>query len=283
MRLLRCRDDMKTTAKQFHAGFTLVEAVIVIAITGIIAAVVAVFIRAPVQGYFDSAARAELTDVADTALRRMTRDIRLALPNSIRIGSDGSGNQYIEFLITESGGRYLDESDNPGPGSNILDFSTPSLKFDVIGPPPVVVAGNYVVVYNLGPGMNPADAYQGGNRALVSSVLGNTITLASNPFAAQSPSMRSPGRRFQVVTTPVTYGCINNTLTRYWGYPISAAQSSPPAGSTSALLATQVTGCAFSYANLSNIRSGLVGVSLTLQRNGESITLFQQAHVDNTP
>ena len=53
------------------AGFTLVEAIIVIVITGILAAIVAVFIRAPVDGYFDSVRRAELTDTADVALRRL--------------------------------------------------------------------------------------------------------------------------------------------------------------------------------------------------------------------
>jgi len=51
-----------------QVGFTLIEAIIVIAITGIVAAAVAMFIRLPVQGYVDSAARAELTDIADTAL-----------------------------------------------------------------------------------------------------------------------------------------------------------------------------------------------------------------------
>src|SRR5699024_3808677 len=86
-------------------GLTLIEAIIVMVITGIIAAVVAVFIRAPVQGYVDSVQRAELSDVADTALRRMTRDLRRALPNSVRISTDG---QAVEFLLTKSGGRYLD-------------------------------------------------------------------------------------------------------------------------------------------------------------------------------
>lgn len=276
---------MTKITKRIHTGFTLVEAVVVIAITGIIASMVAVFIRAPVQAYFDSVARAELTDVADTALRRMARDLRLALPNSIRTGTDGSGNQYMEFLLTSTGGRYLDEEDSP-PAGEILDFNdSTKIQFDVIGPPPVIAPGNHVVVYNLGPGLDPADAYQGGNRALVNSISGNTVTLASNPFAAQSPSMRSPGRRFQVVTTPVTYGCIGNTITRYWGYPIGGAQPLPPAGAglQTALLATGVSGCAFSYASLANVRSGLAGISITLQRNNETITLFQQVHVDNTP
>ncbi|MFA6270798.1 MAG: type II secretion system protein, partial [Candidatus Paceibacterota bacterium] len=76
------------------AGFTLVEAVVAIVITGILAGIVAVFIASPVQGYVDSVRRAELTDAADVALRRMMRDIRLALPNSLRVTSAG-GVDYI--------------------------------------------------------------------------------------------------------------------------------------------------------------------------------------------
>ena len=66
-----------------NCGFTLIEAIVVIVITGIIASMVAVFIRTPVDGYLDAERRAGLTDIADTAVRRMARDIRLALPNSV--------------------------------------------------------------------------------------------------------------------------------------------------------------------------------------------------------
>jgi MSHA biogenesis protein MshO len=299
--------NMLSPHTKFEQGFTLVEAVIVIAITGIIAGMIALFIRLPVQGYVDSAARAELTDAADAALRRMTRDLRLALPNSIRRASSG-GNQYIEFLLTKTGGRYLAEEDSAVAG-NILSFMDNSkLTFDVVGTMPLdsqtIAAGDFIVVYNLGPGFDPADAYNctGSpvvcNRAQVASTAGNIITLSSNPFANQpAPAMTSPGRQFQVVTSPVTYACnpAAGTLTRYWGYPIIQAQpidaSAVPLDSAShALLASGVTACDFSYDNivgsLASQRSGLVGVSLTMRTanaGGDKITMFQQVHVDNTP
>ncbi|MGH8806736.1 MAG: prepilin-type N-terminal cleavage/methylation domain-containing protein [Noviherbaspirillum sp.] len=288
-----------------QSGFTLVEAVIVIVITGIIGAVVAVFIRAPVQGYIDSAARAELTDKADTALRRIARDLRLALPNSVRVAADG---KYLELLLTKTGGRYLAEEDQPA-GGNVLKFGTAvncattpaDCQFDVVGQMPIgapqtIVADDSIVVYNLGPDLeagNPANAYGGGNRALVTSVNGNTITIATNPFAAQGPPMSSPSQRFQVVSTPVTYFCDGSDaggsgqLVRYWNYAIQSAQpTAQPPGSASALLATGVQSCRFDYAGLANIQSGLVGLQISMQTpdsNSGTVTLSHQVHVDNTP
>lgn len=270
-------------------GFTLVEAVIVISITGIIAAAVAVFIRMPVQGYIDSAARAALSDEADTTLRRMARDIRLALPNSIRIDTSGV---YLELLLTASGGRYLAEEDDPTAGQ-ILDFNnTGTLTFDVVSTTPTIAARNSIVVYNLGPGLDPANAYCASatgcnNRAVVSSIAASPdvpnatrVTLLANPFPS---ALRSPSYRFQVVTTPVTYGCAGGTLTRYWDYTISASQNTPPSDGQHAVLATNVN-CTFSYAR-ANERSGLVGLGVTMTGKGDAgaVSLFQQVHVDNTP
>jgi MSHA biogenesis protein MshO len=279
-------------------GFTLVEMVIVIIITSIIAATVAVFLRLPVQGYVDSVGRAELADVADTAVRRMTRDLRLALPNSIRVTSSG-GTFFLELLLTRTGGRYLTEDDGGGSG-DILDFNKVSdVSFTVVGTMPIagsaegiVAPGDQLVIYNLG--LSPADAYNCAgqcNRAGIASVSGNTITLQSNPFAQQTPQMRSPGNRFQVVSTPVTYACnsATGTLTRYSGYTIQASQpvseAAAPLSGNGALLASGVTNCSFSYdASLTNVRTGLVGVTLTLQgTNTGAVTLFHQVHVDNTP
>ena len=259
-------------------GVTLIEMIVVIAITGIVAATVAVFIQRPVEGYIGATRRAELTETADTALRRMTRDLRSALPNSVRV--DGT-NTFIEYLQTSGGGRYRSEVTGAGTGEP-LDFAAPDAQFDVIGPMPAFAGGESIVIYNLNSSGGTANAYAGDNRQAYASDNGTTITLA----AAKQFPFASPGRRFQVVQYPVTYHCDlgAGVLRRYWGYAISAVQPTPPAGGNSALLATNVTGCSFSYViSGATQRTGVVALNLEVGQSGETVRLFQQAHISNVP
>lgn len=260
-------------------GFTLVEAVAVIAIMGVVAGMVAIFIRQPVESYVDAVRRGALTDIADTALRRIGRDVRSALPNSVRVTTVG-GVRYLEFLQTSGGGRYRAQLDSAGNGDT-LDFTAPDTTFDVIGPVPPLAAGDAIVVYNLGPGSTESDAYTGNNRTAYTSVAGSTITMAAKQFP-----FASPGRRFHVVQSPVTYACnpVTGQLRRYWGYAIVAAQPTPPAGGNNALLATSVSACSFTYAaNPATQRNGIVSLSLQVTQSGETVSLFQQVHVVNVP
>ena len=290
-------------------GFTLIEAIVVIVIVGVLSTIVAVFIVKPVEGYVDAVRRAELSDTADVALRRLARDIRLALPNSLRVTSSGGVN-YIEFIMTSGGGRYRDAGDGSTGGTSFnwtstVDCATTpaNCKFDVLGSMPAnpaIAANDYIVVYNLGTGYEPANAYRrdeaqcdatpaspGCNIAKVSSVTGNTVTMDANPFAFQSPPLPSPGSRFQVVpggVRAVTYACPDTAgnFTRYWNYGFNSAQPTPPAGGSSGLLATGAS-CTLDFATSGTGRSALLYVRLTLASGGESFSLFQQIHVDNTP
>ena len=90
---------MHKISSSLQRGFTLVEAIIVIVITGILAVVAARFIDRPIQQYLDLGRRAELADGANSAIRRMSRDLHLALPNSIR----QSNANCVEFLISKNG------------------------------------------------------------------------------------------------------------------------------------------------------------------------------------
>lgn len=273
---------------RLSAGFTLIEMIMVITITGIIAGMVAVFIAKPVEGYADSVRRAELTDQADVALRRITRDVRLALPNSLR---EVVANQSFEFIMTKSGGRYRDPADGSTGGLPLSFTSTSDKTFDVVGPMPAMDGGDRVVVYNLGAGYSPADAYTGLNVATISgtgAITDNPVQLVTNPFASQSPPMASPSSRFQVVDKDdlvVRYVCNGQTLTRFSGCTL---EESPVCSGPGSLLAGVAAGepkasCTIDYTSAANGRNGLLYLRLTLTQSGESVTLFQQIHVDNSP
>lgn len=263
-------------------GFTLVEAIVAVAVTAVVAAMVAIFIRVPVQGYVDATRRAELADAADGALRRLARDLRLALPNSVRITTAGA-RTYLEFLQTSGGGRYRADVDGSGAG-DVLDFAAPDASFDVLGPAVTLTPGeqNLIAVFNLG--VAGSDAYAGDNLSAAASAAGtplNAVQIAPLrfPFA-------SPARRFQVVSYPVTYECdpAAGTLRRYWNYALAAAQPAPPSGGSSALLASRVSACAMTYDPVVVAqRAGLVTLRLTLTQLDESVTLYHAVHVVNVP
>jgi len=295
---------MRLSSLRRQRGFTLVEMVVAMVIIGIVAAMAAVFISAPVRSYLDTAARVELADAADTATRRIARDVRLALPNSVRISGNG---QYLELLLTKTGGRYLAQGDAvPG---NVLKFEGDPLQanatvFDIVGAAPTGVqairAGDFIVVNNLG-GTPPVEAYNCNakcNRATVASISGNTITLSANPFLDPTmQAMPSQSNRFQVVTTPVTYFCAPNingrgTLQRFSGYPIQVTQPLNAAAeplvnaSVSGQLAGQVAECSFALGQLANVQRGLITINLTLgaaNSSGGQVRLMQQVQVNNTP
>lgn len=265
------------------------ELIVVIAILGIISAMVAVFIQRPVQSYVDSARRAELSDVADTALRRMTRDLRLALPNSIRVTSVGSVF-YLEFLITSAGGRYRAEKTGAGAGDT-LDFTAADSTFDVLGPALTFAGGESIVIYNLGTGFAGADAFAAANnnRAAYGGAVGTVSNIVLS--SAKLFPLASPGNRFHVVQYAVTYECNPaagvNEIRRYWNYGITPNQTpTPPTGGSSAQLARNVSACTITYdQNAVQGRNGIVSLWLTLSTvaGGENITLYQESHVSNVP
>lgn len=275
-------------------GFTLVEMIVSIVIAGILLAMVGLFGRRQIDAYLDVGNRAELADAADTALRRIGRDLQSALPNSLR----QSGN-FLEYVPINAAGRYRADVGGGG-GDDMLDFgSVTDNSFDVLGPPVTINAGDQLVIYNLGvPG---SDVYAGTGTSRRTATAGaNLAKLTFAPAGTQFP-LASPQNRFQIVGGPVTYQCAANavtpelgTITRRWCYNFTDPQPTAfgalaahaACGAVqSAVLVNNVAGCTFSYVTPNGAlqRNGLAVLSLTLTRNGESVQLLHQVEVLNTP
>jgi MSHA biogenesis protein MshO len=275
-------------------GFTLVELIMVIVIMGVIGGMVSVFMRSPIDAYFSTARRASLADAADSTLRRMSRDIRKALPNSIVVAGDA---KCVDFIPTKTGGRY--RADNTSAG---LDFGSADTSFNMLGSNPTDVdqtiqTGDVVVVYNQG--ITGSDAYA--NPSDTTAVItGVAAAVGANPaettigIASKLFPLASPGNRFQVVPATervVSYACTaQGTLVRAVN-TASFAKNCQTSGTITAsgtvrvsVLAQKVDQGACSFVYDSNAqRDGLLRLRLQMTDSGETVSLQHQIHVDNTP
>ena len=206
------------------AGATLVELVVVIVIAGIVASVASVFISRPVQGYVDLGRRATLSqaprpsfspgsrtpathalraapgrstrggghratlvDAAESAVRRMARDIRTALPNSARVTNTPGGGFALELVPIVDGGKYTTD----GAGEIKINLhGNFDADFDNLGCFQVIAPGTYtnyrIAINNLG--TSGFNVYTTTGASGVITPVGLQITVTNNAGATCSPS-----------------------------------------------------------------------------------------------
>lgn len=287
-------------------GFTLFELILVIVIGGLIAAVLTVFLRPAFDSYLAVRSRSALAAEADVALHRIVRDVRAAVPNSIRSPND----QCFELVPTLTGGRLRMAADTvndsaPGcsPGASCsapLDTSQLTSSVDVLTPLSTTpAAGDWLVIGNQSPG----EVYSGSNRAAISAVSTpdarfGRLRLAVAP--TQFP-LGYDGGRFSIVPASqqaVFYVCSGadgtldadgngrGTLKRLSGYGFNGSYpSSCPSAGSGQLLATKVRRCSFVFDPNQGAtqQNGFVYLQIELSRSGESAALAVGAHISNVP
>jgi len=306
---------MRRTRPERARGVTLIELVVAIVITGIVLAMTVYFAN-PVRQSVDLAGRADLTDAADNALQRIGRDVRLALPNSVRV-TNVATVQYLEFMPIRTAGRYrsagggASTANNCGsPTADIMTFGSSAetcfMTLGTLADATTVNATRDWIVFN-NYGFTDQDAYATAgtlNRRILSAIVSDTTRHRVNFTSAVALDQTlhdSTGKRFFIVagrTTgatqpePVSYVCApsaaGGTLTRRWGYDLSAAQPTAFATGSSALIAGDVTACSFDYALNVAPQIGLLTLRMDLSRTlsggaVETVTLYHSVHVNNVP
>jgi MSHA biogenesis protein MshO len=274
-------------------GFTLLELLAVLTITGILAAVLTVYLRPAIESYLDTRRRANLSDMADTALRRMGQDIRSAVPNSIRPQSP----TCFQLVPTITGGRYrkgLHMSFTVPVPSAPLDTTVATTSFDVFNRMRTIPAPNDWVVIN---NQNTDDVYNGVNRSQI------TLVQTPSPVAGLvvgqhritiNPIQFSSGYdegRFVVVANnanaqTVFYSCNAATRTLYRTMaPFNADRAATCNSVNGDIVATNVANCTFVYDPNQGAtqQSGFLHMQLQLADQAESVTLVHGVHVENVP
>jgi MSHA biogenesis protein MshO len=285
--------------KAHTAGFTLIELIVTMTIIVIIVSFGAFIISGPISGFTDQVRRAELVDSAESSLRRIGRDVRRSLPNSVRITTNGTITA-LELLNVVEGVRYR-AGPPPGDANARLIFNTADGAFNSIGlfnaiTKPFSSTTHYLSVYNVG--VAGANAYELSN---VITPAGTQIDIDAAAEAGEDNvqldpwfqfAYPSPRQRIYLIDTPVSFLCDTATekLTRYAGYAIATNQADRDsaaellaAGGVAALMSDNLTACTFTFTPGTAQRDGLVTMSLTVGPAGESIELLQQAHIDNVP
>jgi MSHA biogenesis protein MshO len=263
------------------AGFTLIELVVTVVLLAFGALGISQFLGRVAETYVTVSQRESTTQVSRIAVERISRELRRALPGSIRVSSDAT-SQCIEFLPIEASSRYLD-----------LPLTAPAASFQAADFPFTPRAGvdYYVAVYTL----DPVEVYATGSANLtalddVAAVDGDNqrqVNLAApHQFAADSPA-----QRFFIVTEPVSFCASAGALTRHAGYGFEASQPLPPGGGV--LLAEQIqlldgatAVTAFAFAPPTIRRAGLVSLDfrfLVSAVEDEWVRVSHEIFVRNTP
>lgn len=211
-----------------HRGFTLIELITSIVLLSILAISVTSFIGFSARMYVDVSEREQLLGQSRFAIERLSRELRSAVPNSVRIAGS-SAVQCIEFTPFVLSGLYLQAPMSPDAATELelasaADFSA--------------VAGNErLVIYP----REPADVYDAArthNVALdgIAPGTSTSVALASLEDSHSFPQ-HSPERRFYLLSLPISY-CVQGTqLWRYTGYGFMASQPEPAAMGTGVLMA----------------------------------------------
>ncbi|MCR6653938.1 MAG: prepilin-type N-terminal cleavage/methylation domain-containing protein [Cellvibrionaceae bacterium] len=258
-----------------EAGFTLVEVIFVIVILAIISSIGSGFVVTALDSYRAAQQRNQLLQRGRVTLEQMTRELRMALPNAVRVSS---GGQCLEFLPVLAAANYhglvADQINNQAEQTQIqtgsFSIQDASARHLVIAP------------------FSPADVYMSGKpsaRIGIASLGSGTYTAVS--LSSSHRFIRnSPKKRLFIASDPVRFCITGGNLVRYSGYGFStAALGTGNPGGTAALMAHEVApvGTAFSLSPAAQDRGMLVRMQLRFSAAGTGIDLNHQALIRNVP
>lgn len=273
--------------KKFARGFTLVEMVTVILILGILVVGVSSFIIFGTRIFVESSSVDQVLSQSRFVVERMTRELRSAVPNSVRVNTDSLTYQCIEFVPIQASTSYLSMPIAPSAaalsGTVILDDVTSK-----------IAVNQYAWIYPL----TDSDVYNSARqkRAQINTMapLGNRVTLTFT--APVRFAEASPRQRIYFGSNPVSY-CFEKEpsanqlqVRRYADYAFTATQSKPGDMGSGVLMAQSVANRLNDSNDLpmtltpsSLVNHAMVHLQPRFNVNGETFQYRHQVQVINVP
>lgn len=253
-------------------GFTLVELITVMVILGVLAIGAVRFVTDSSSGFAATITRSQLAGDTRYVAERIAREVRNALPNSVR-----AAGGCLEFVPVLGASRYL-----------TLPVAAAAVQFRSAPPEPMPLpAGSRIAVYP------DVDVYSLGAQSVISPPVagaapgpGNEVLVS---FAAPHRFPKgSPAARYFVVSEPVSYCVDGGSLYRYTGYGFIATQPLPgdlPSGLPGrGLVAEQVSSTTpFQVSGATLTRNAVVQMDFLFARVDDEIRLEHAVQVRNVP
>ncbi len=268
-------------------GFTLVELVLVIVLLGVISVGISGFIGLSTQTYLNVSDRDELISNARFIIERLNRELRNAVPNSVRVNSNNT-TQCLEFVPIATSTVYTNIPVAPEPANNQITV-IPFKAEDEVSDYRCNNCSDLVIVYP----SDTASIYANHNDTTGKvfnladftppASLTNewTLTIANGAVLFDQ---ESPTQRLYIANEQISYCVFANKMYRY-SNNIGGFQALPPL-SGGVLMAEHLAG--FDFANLPFTilpatlqRNALVQVKLQFIRNNESITFENEIQIKN--
>lgn len=264
-------DNVKTGVQT--KGFTLVELITVVVILAIVAAMGTAFIVSSTEAYNRTQQRFKLVNRSRQALERISRQVRDALPNSVRVS--GAGDSCLEFLPVAAATTYLDpvpDQANGADESNSIDTAPFAIDFGTVR------------FASVAP-MSTGEIYGSGPESLarVNSTSATNITL-SNSKRWERNSIR---QRVYLADAPTAF-CLEggSNLRVYERYDTSIPLANVTADTSGILMAQSagiVGGSLFSISGGTEDRNAVVTINISFSEGGEAVEFAHQVMVRNVP